>query len=113
LNGIASLAMNSPLVHPPPRQRESALTYVEPKTVELLAILLADIADDVGIAARDLGISDASLVRCRRAMDRVPCAQSVLETMRAAGMATETWAVVWAAAITRAAVEATGVRIER
>ncbi|MGF6610449.1 hypothetical protein OKW45_005371 [Paraburkholderia sp. WSM4175] len=34
------------------------------------------------VAARDAGISDASFVRLRRAMDWVACAQSVLESMR-------------------------------
>lgn len=82
LNGIASLAMNSPPRHLPPRQCELALTYIEHEAVELLSILLADAATDIEVAARDAGISDASFVRVRRAMDRVACAQSVLETMR-------------------------------
>jgi hypothetical protein len=38
---------------------------------ELLGILLADVELDISVAARDLGISDASFVRLRRALDRV------------------------------------------
>jgi hypothetical protein len=50
---------------------------------DLLGALLADVEADINVAARDLQISDASFVRLRRAMGRVGCAQSVLETMRA------------------------------
>ncbi|MFM0232884.1 hypothetical protein [Paraburkholderia sediminicola] len=57
--------------------------------VELLSILLADVANDVEVAARDAGVSDPSFVRLRRAMDRVGCAQSVLETMRAGSAGAE------------------------
>jgi hypothetical protein len=63
LNGIASLAMNSPPRHLPSRQCELALTYIEHKAVELLSILLADAATDIEVAARDAGISDVSFVR--------------------------------------------------
>jgi len=35
----------------------------------------------VEIAARDAGISDASFVRLRGAMDRIACAQRFLETL--------------------------------
>ncbi|MGF6607807.1 hypothetical protein OKW45_002707 [Paraburkholderia sp. WSM4175] len=83
LNGIASLAMNSPPLHLPPRQGELALTYSGREAVELLSILLADAVTDIEVAARDAGISDASFVRLRRAMDRVACAQAVLKTMGA------------------------------
>ena len=82
LNGIASLAINSPPLHVTPRQCGLALTYIEREAVELLSILLADAATNIEVAARDAGISDASFVRLRRAMDRVGCAQSVLETMK-------------------------------
>ncbi|OAJ59390.1 hypothetical protein A6V36_27480 [Paraburkholderia ginsengiterrae] len=37
---------------------------------------------DIEAAARDLQISDASIVRLRRAMDRVGCAQRLLETVK-------------------------------
>jgi len=58
-----------------------APTYVECSAVELLTILLTDVATDIEVAARDAGISDASFVRLRRVMDRVACVQSVLEAM--------------------------------
>lgn len=82
LTGIASLAMNSPPLHLPPRQCKLAPTYIGREAVELLSILLADAVSDIEVAARDAGISDASFVRLRRAMDRVGCVQSVLETMK-------------------------------
>jgi hypothetical protein len=44
---------------------------------------LADVSNDVEVSARGSKISDANFVRLRRAMDRVACAQSVLETMMA------------------------------
>jgi hypothetical protein len=91
LNGIASLAMNSPLDHSPPHHCVLALTNFETKAIELLSILLADIADDIEVAARDQQISDASFVRLRRAMDRVACAQSVLESMRVGRKTTRCW----------------------
>jgi hypothetical protein len=43
---------------------------------------IIDVTNDVGVAARDAGIPDAGFVRLRRAIDRVACAQTVLETMR-------------------------------
>lgn len=63
--------------------RKLAPTYIEHKAVELLSILLADVTNDVEVAARDSGLSDASFVRLRRAMDRVAGAQRVLETLGA------------------------------
>ncbi|NYH26007.1 hypothetical protein [Paraburkholderia bryophila] len=60
-----------------------APTYVEHEAAELLSILLVDVASDIEVAARDAGISDASFIRCRRALDRLSCAQSILEAMRA------------------------------
>jgi hypothetical protein len=44
----------------------------------LLGILLADVETDISVAARDLGISDASFVRLRRALDRVAGARALL-----------------------------------
>jgi len=46
---------------------------------ELLGILLADVELDISVAARDLGISDASFMRLRRALDRVAGAQVLME----------------------------------
>ena len=45
---------------------------------ELLGILLADVELDISVAARDLGISDASFMRLRRALDRVAGAQALM-----------------------------------
>lgn len=45
---------------------------------ELLGILLADVELDISVAARDLGISDASFMRLRRALDRVAVARALL-----------------------------------
>ena len=45
---------------------------------ELLGNLLADVETDISVAARDLGISDASFVRLRRALDRVAGAQVLM-----------------------------------
>jgi hypothetical protein len=70
-------------------ERKFAPTYIERRLVELLSILLTDVANDVEVAARDAGVSDPSFVRLRRAMDRVGCAQSVLETMRAGSAGAE------------------------
>lgn len=64
----------------------SAGTHTERRATELLAILLTDLAADVEVVARDLGISAASFTRCQRAMDRLSCAQAVLETMRVGGV---------------------------
>jgi hypothetical protein len=47
----------------------------------LLSILLADVVTDAEVAARDAGISDASFMRLRRAMDRLACAQTLVETV--------------------------------
>lgn len=62
--------------------RKLAPTYIERRAIELLSILLNDVATDIEVAARDARISDASFMRLRQAMDCVACAQSVLETMR-------------------------------
>jgi hypothetical protein len=45
---------------------------------ELLGILLADVELDISVAARDLGISDASFMRLQRALDRVAGAQALM-----------------------------------
>ncbi|WP_421376472.1 hypothetical protein ACOCG7_00980 [Paraburkholderia sp. DD10] len=73
-------------------ERKFAPTYIERRVVELLSIPLADVVTDTEVAARDAGISDASFVRLRRAIDRVACAQSVLEAMgvRSAGASSVT-----------------------
>ena len=40
-----------------------AAIYIERGAAELLSLLLADVATDIEVVARDLGISDASFVR--------------------------------------------------
>jgi hypothetical protein len=52
---------------------------VTPRLLQLLDILLSDVDTDIGVAARDLGIADASLVRLQRARDRLICVQGLLE----------------------------------
>jgi hypothetical protein len=52
---------------------------VTPRLLQLLDILLSDVDTDIGVAARDLGIADASFVRLKRARDRLACAQRLLE----------------------------------
>lgn len=65
LNYIASRAMDSTNPNPQMYERKFAPTYVERRVIELLTILLADVANDVKVAARDAGISDASFARLR------------------------------------------------
>jgi tetratricopeptide (TPR) repeat protein len=54
---------------------------VTQRLLELLAVLLSDVVTDIGVAARDLGITDASFIRLQRARDRLVCVQGLLETM--------------------------------
>ncbi|MGF6924261.1 hypothetical protein [Paraburkholderia sp. 40] len=65
---------------------QCALTYFASRGADLFDCFLAEAPTDIEVAARDLQISDASFVRLRRAMDRVACAQTVLETVRVAGV---------------------------
>ncbi|MFM0100872.1 hypothetical protein PQQ87_35120 [Paraburkholderia nemoris] len=58
------------------------LTHIEKRLADLLAFVLTDSVTDIEVAARDVQISNAGFARLRRAMDRVVCAQSILETMR-------------------------------
>jgi hypothetical protein len=62
--------------------RNFAFTHIAKGLADLFDCILADAVTDIEVASRDLQISDASFVRLRRALDRVACAQSVLETMR-------------------------------
>ncbi|MFL9922054.1 hypothetical protein PQR75_43500 [Paraburkholderia fungorum] len=61
--------------------RKSAVTHTEKLLADLLTCVLTDAFTDIDVAARDAGISDASFERLRRAMDRLACAQAVLEAM--------------------------------
>ncbi|NYH26067.1 hypothetical protein [Paraburkholderia bryophila] len=63
--------------------RKLALPHIGKCLVGLLGCVLADVVTDIEVAARDLQISDPNFVRLRRAMDRLSCAQPILETLRA------------------------------
>ncbi|MDB5787481.1 hypothetical protein [Caballeronia mineralivorans] len=56
----------------------------------LLELLLSDAATDVEVVTRELGLRDEMRERLRRALDRVACAQSVLEAIRAEEARTKT-----------------------
>jgi hypothetical protein len=49
--------------------------------LELLGYIFANAKSHISAAARDLSLSDASLIRLRRALDRVVCANFLLETV--------------------------------
>jgi hypothetical protein len=57
-------------------------SYTTQCSLELLGLILGDAGRDISVAALELGLSDASFVRLRRVMDRIACAQSVLEAMK-------------------------------
>ncbi|NPT41007.1 hypothetical protein GNZ12_06675 [Paraburkholderia sp. 1N] len=65
--------------------RRFALTYIANRCADLLNVCLTDAATDIEVASSELLIFDASFVRLRRALDRVACAQRLLETMREVG----------------------------
>ena len=69
-----SLPLNSKAadVHSPARA---------PRQWQLLDLLISDAANDVGVVARELGLRGEMCERLRRALDRIACAQSVLETV--------------------------------
>jgi hypothetical protein len=52
----------------------------------LLELLLSDATTDVEVVTRELGLRNEMLERLRRALDRLNCAQAVLETMSAGSM---------------------------
>ncbi|WP_035551299.1 hypothetical protein [Burkholderia sp. 9120] len=54
----------------------------KPQPGPLLALLLSDAATDIEVVTRELDLRDEMRERLRRALDRVACAQAVLETMR-------------------------------
>jgi hypothetical protein len=45
----------------------------------LFDLLQSDVATDIEVVSRELGLSDVMLERRRRALDRLNCAQAVLE----------------------------------
>ena len=73
--------MDSIILKSSARDEKLALTNHAPNVIAMLSILLADVTNDVEVAARDLALSDASFIRLRRARDRVACAQTLLETV--------------------------------
>jgi len=52
---------------------------------QLLDLLLSDAANDVEVVSRELGLQDEMRERLRRALDRMACTQSVLETIELDG----------------------------
>jgi hypothetical protein len=48
----------------------------------LLGLLLSDVATDIEVVARELSLRNEMLERLWRALDRIDCAQSVLEANR-------------------------------
>ena len=89
LNTIALMGMNSKTATAQTHRNKLALTDIRRRAVELLSVLLTDVTNELGVAARDAGISDASFVRLRRAIDRIACAQSILGAMRAGKVGAE------------------------
>ncbi|MDQ0621037.1 hypothetical protein [Paraburkholderia graminis] len=49
---------------------------------QLLDLLISDAGNDVEVVSRELGLRGEMRERLRRALDRIACAQSVLETVR-------------------------------
>lgn len=48
----------------------------------LLELLLADVATDIDVVARELGLREEMLERLLRALDRMNCAQAILDAQR-------------------------------
>ncbi|PMS25303.1 hypothetical protein C0Z19_10145 [Trinickia soli] len=48
----------------------------------LLELLLSDVATDIEVVARELGLRNEMLERMRRALDRLNCAQTILDAQR-------------------------------
>ncbi|EUC18392.1 hypothetical protein [Paraburkholderia hospita] len=61
----------------------------------LLELLLSDVATDVEVVTRELGLRNEMLERLRRALDRLDCAQAVLAAMSAGsvGASDDEWAL--------------------
>jgi hypothetical protein len=53
----------------------------KPHLGQLLELLLSDTATDVEVVTRELGLRNEMLERLRRALDRIDCAQRLLETV--------------------------------
>jgi hypothetical protein len=67
----------------------------KPKPGLLLELLLSDAATDVEVVTRELDLRDEMRERLRRALDRLACAQSLLEAFRAGsvGASDDEWAL--------------------
>jgi hypothetical protein len=52
---------------------------VTPRASELVTLLFADVATDVELVARELNLHDGMRERLQRALDRLNCAQAVLD----------------------------------
>ncbi|MFM0480626.1 hypothetical protein PQQ81_08865 [Paraburkholderia strydomiana] len=52
-----------------------------PRQWQLLDLLISDAANDVDVVARELRLQGEMCERLRRALDRMACEQSVLETV--------------------------------
>jgi hypothetical protein len=48
----------------------------------LLELLLSDVATDIEVVARELGLREEMLERLRRALERLHCAQAILDAQR-------------------------------
>jgi hypothetical protein len=59
-------------------------------SIELLCLILDDAESHISVVARELRLSDASFRRLRRVLDRLNCAQSILEAMGAGASCGET-----------------------
>ena len=53
---------------------------------QLLELLISDAANDIEVVSRERGLRGEMRERLRRALDRMACAQSVLESMRTDGL---------------------------
>jgi hypothetical protein len=62
--------------------RRAATAELASTLVELVEILLTDVATDIDAVARELGLKDEMRERFRRALDRVEFARGVLGTVR-------------------------------
>ena len=52
-----------------------------PQLLQLLDFLLSDAATDVAVVARELGLRDEMVARLRCALDRITCAQEIVEAI--------------------------------
>lgn len=53
---------------------------LEARTKTLVGVLIADAVTDVEVVRRELGLSEEMVERLQRAMDRLDCAQAILDS---------------------------------